>query len=306
LDESEEGSIAVNLLPVLLASRNNASSKEKSDSAPVSLICLAPHFRLLRVCEESEHKGDLEGIDALLGCPLVSCKQELANEIALLDQADREVICGTLFHTVNWFREVVNAFATQEDPEMRGKSIARLQGITDLSKVLEKCLAATPSYKPPLATFDFEDSLTTSPAPHGNTGKPPKGKKAKKGANSEKADDSIEKIKEIEKENINDKESDTQKDNTKEVKDKEKPASVSMSQYRAYLRELDLKTFNILKCGLVSRAVLDSDMNTEETTIVQLQAPQLEFLLDDLSRKLQHSLSASASSRRSFLKVGKE
>ena len=31
LDESEEGSIAVNLLPVLLASRNNASSKEKSD-----------------------------------------------------------------------------------------------------------------------------------------------------------------------------------------------------------------------------------------------------------------------------------
>lgn len=40
------------------------------------------------------------------GCPLVSCKQELANEIASLDQADREVICGTLFHTINWFREV--------------------------------------------------------------------------------------------------------------------------------------------------------------------------------------------------------
>ena len=41
----------------------------------------------------------------------------------------------------------------------------------------------------------------------------------------------------------------------------------------------------------------------QETTIVQLQAPQLEFLLEDLSRKLQYSLSASASSRRSFLKV---
>lgn len=40
----------------------------------------------------------------------------------------------------------------------------------------------------------------------------------------------------MEKENNNDKESDTQKDNTKEVKDKEKPASVSMSQYRASLR----------------------------------------------------------------------
>ena len=42
-------------------------------SVPVPLICLAPHFRLLRVCEESQHKGDLEGIDALLGKYLFGC-----------------------------------------------------------------------------------------------------------------------------------------------------------------------------------------------------------------------------------------
>ena len=41
-----------------------------------------------------------------LGCPLVSFKEEMIKEITSLDQADREVICGTLFHTVNWFREV--------------------------------------------------------------------------------------------------------------------------------------------------------------------------------------------------------
>ena len=35
----------------------------------------------------------------------------------------------------------MNAFATQEDPEMKGKSIARLQSITDLCKGLEKCLS---------------------------------------------------------------------------------------------------------------------------------------------------------------------
>lgn len=28
-------------------------------------------------------------------------------------------------------------------------------------------------------------------------------------------------------------------------------------------RELDLRTFSMLKCGLVSRAVLDSNMNTK-------------------------------------------
>lgn len=41
----------------------------------------------------------------------------------------------------------------------------------------------------------------------------------------------------MEKENVNDKESDTQKGNAKDVKEKEKPASVvSISQYRASLR----------------------------------------------------------------------
>ena len=45
-------------------------------------------------------------------------------------------------------------------------------------------------------------------------------------------------IKDIEKEHVNDNESDTQKDKTKEVKenDKDKAATVSMSQYRACLR----------------------------------------------------------------------
>jgi len=40
----------------------------------------------------------------------------------------------------------------------------------------------TPSFKPPLATFDFEDSLATNTASHGNTGKVKKGKKPKKGS----------------------------------------------------------------------------------------------------------------------------
>ena len=30
----------------------------------------------------------------------------MIEEIDTLDQLDREVVCGTLFHTVNWFREV--------------------------------------------------------------------------------------------------------------------------------------------------------------------------------------------------------
>ena len=35
----------------------------------------------------------------------------------------------------------MNAFAPQRDPEMRGKSISRLQTITELHEILEKFLA---------------------------------------------------------------------------------------------------------------------------------------------------------------------
>lgn len=33
----------------------------------VSPLCLAPYFRLLRLCVEKQHNGNLEEIDGLLG-----------------------------------------------------------------------------------------------------------------------------------------------------------------------------------------------------------------------------------------------
>ena len=50
-----------------------------------------------------------------------------------------------------------------------------------LKDVLMNYVSVTPSFKPPLATFDFEDSLVTSAAPHGNAAKTKKGKTSKKG-----------------------------------------------------------------------------------------------------------------------------
>ena len=41
--------------------------------------------------------------------------------------------------------------------------------------------SGTPSFKPPLATFDFEESLGAIVGPVGNTAKAKKGKKTKKG-----------------------------------------------------------------------------------------------------------------------------
>ncbi|XP_048586773.1 Fanconi anemia group D2 protein isoform X2 [Nematostella vectensis] len=295
LDEVEEGSIAVNILPLLLASN---SKQAQTDTALSSLDCLAPHFRLLRTCEQSQHKGDLEGIDALLGCPLVSYKADMMEQMETLTQQDRDVICSALFYTVNWFREVVNAFSTQSDPEMRGKTLSRLNDITCLQKQIERALLATPFYAPRTATFDSEVSPPSPSAGQGAVTKRKKGRKTSK--KIEKVVD-ITEIQDLEKEN--DKELDATAVSVSEKTKDKNSSAISISQYTPYLRELDMEVFSILKCGLVSRAVLDSNMNTEETTILQLQAPHLHFLLDDLHRKLNYSLSGSASSRRSFLKT---
>lgn len=51
----------------------------------ISPLCLSPFFRLLRLCEDKQHQGDLEEIDGLLSkeMDLTSCALEL---IVLISQ----------------------------------------------------------------------------------------------------------------------------------------------------------------------------------------------------------------------------
>ena len=58
-----------------------------------------------------------------------------------------------------------------------GDSVRRAGSLTYLSVFF----SVTPSFKPPLATFDFEESLGATVGPVGNTTKAKKGKKTKKG-----------------------------------------------------------------------------------------------------------------------------
>ena len=63
LDSSEEGSIAVNLFPLVV------QQDEKTQERGAALKGMAAQFHLLRVCEQALN-GSLEGVDALLGEPL--------------------------------------------------------------------------------------------------------------------------------------------------------------------------------------------------------------------------------------------
>ncbi|KAJ1109394.1 hypothetical protein NDU88_006755 [Pleurodeles waltl] len=307
VDESQ-GVIVINLLPLLsqefltqgLDSKLSAGKGQKL----VSPLCLAPFFRLLRMCVEEQNNGNLEEIDALLGCPLYLTDLEVVEKLESLSKQEKEFLCSLLFFSINWFREIVNAFCQQRDPEMKGKVLTRLQNITWLQSVLEKCLAATSNYVPPLANFDSEASdcippvITTLPNKKGKKGR---GKKrASDGSKNSSADSSqIDEAQDSE----NTEADKTQADKTQAEKEEEngKP-TVSLHSYRAHFRELSLEVFTILGCGLLTKSVLDTEMHTKVSEVVQLGPAELVFLLDDLSRKLEHILVSSAK-RVTFLKT---
>uniref|UniRef100_A0A803TMP1 FA complementation group D2 n=1 Tax=Anolis carolinensis TaxID=28377 RepID=A0A803TMP1_ANOCA len=293
-DEESEATIAINLLPLVSQSYLNkhenevtAKSKEKRIVSPV---CLSPFFRLLRLCISELNSGNLEDIDALLVCPLYLTNLEVGGKLDSLSKEEREFLCTLLFHALNWFHEVVNAFCRQNDAEIKGRVLARLQNITELQSLLEKVLAASPGYTPPLANFDSE---TVEGMPINNT----VGTTKKKN-----------KVSEVILNNLFVAELSLQLGSTSVFPLQDSPGKESrtslipLQSYSAYFRELDLEVFNILHCGLLTKSILDTEMHTKTREIVQIGPAELLFLLEDLCRKLEHVLIPAPAKRAPFLK----
>ncbi|XP_012781366.2 Fanconi anemia group D2 protein isoform X2 [Ochotona princeps] len=299
LEEYSDGDgIVINLLPLLfsqeLAEDGAQSALQESGQKLVSPMCLAPYFRLLRLCVQKQHNGNLEEIDGLLDCPLFL--PDLASGVSpeALSAKERSLACSALFLTINWFREVVSAFCQQTSPEMKGKVLTRLKHIVELQDVLEKHLAVTPDYIPPPANFDLE----TLDVPRSTTTVSAKlRKKEKKGEKKQqKADDSKLSCDSVPKEDSSEygpaPSSKSQPD--KESMGKEGKLAVSLHNYRTFFRELDIEVFSVLHCGLVTKSILDTELHTEATEVLQLGPPELLFLLEDLSQKLENVLTPVA------------
>ncbi|NXT33707.1 FACD2 protein, partial [Pelecanoides urinatrix] len=303
LDEDEsQGAIAINLLPLVSQSELGRVTDAMSNQSKrvVSPICLSPCFRLLRLYTGEQNSGSLEEIDALLGCPLYLTDLEIEGKLDSLSKQEREFLCSLLFYALNWFREVVNAFCQQQDAEMKGKVLTRLQNITELQNVLGKCLAATPGYVPPPATFDSEAleavlSVNAVGPVRKKNGRKKKTDGSKAGsADHSQADDSSEgnqpdtELSELEK--------------TAAEREAGNPLA-QLQSYRLYFRELDLEVFTVLHCGLLTKSVLDTEMHTEAREVVQLGPAELCFLLDDLCWKLEHVLTPGSARRAPFPKA---
>ncbi|XP_063517795.1 Fanconi anemia group D2 protein isoform X2 [Pongo pygmaeus] len=152
--------IAINLLPLLFsqdfAKDGGPVTSQESGQKLVSPLCLAPYFRLLRLCVERQHNGNLEEIDGLLDCPIFLTDLEPGERLESMSAKECSFMCSLIFLTLNWFREIVNAFCQETSPEMKGKVLTRLKHIVELQIILEKYLAVTPDYVPPLGNFDVE------------------------------------------------------------------------------------------------------------------------------------------------------
>lgn len=305
-DYNSQDGIVINLLPLLFSQDwakegGEAVSKDPNQKL-VSPLCLTPYFRLLRLCVERQHNGNLEEIDGLLDCPLFLTDLEPEERLDSMSAKEKSFMCSLIFLTINWFREVVNAFCRQASPEMKGKVLTRIKHIVELQRILEKYLAVNPNYVPPLASFDLQNLDVT---PHASTAVSAKIKKPgkigggrKRKADGTKASDTLSKEDTSECDPTPCDRSQMEKEST----EKEEKAPVSLQNYRAYFRELDIEVFSVLQCGLVSRSILNTEMHTEATEVVQLQPPELLLLLEDLSEKLEYMLIPSITKRIPFFK----
>ncbi|XP_028261743.1 Fanconi anemia group D2 protein isoform X2 [Parambassis ranga] len=298
-EEGSQGRIAINLLPLLdihfqhKGEQHNLNQKAPKRGSP---LCLSPFFRLLRLCEEKLHQGDLEEIDGLLGCPLILTDMEVVEKIESLSKTEREFLCTLLFHTINWFREVINAFCRLKETEMKMKVMTRLQNITYLQSLLERALAGTPGYVPPVCNFDGEsaEGIVLSASAPVNKAKKGSGKKRKAaGKNSSENSFQSEEATEADE---------TQQEQPEKEKEKETRPGVSLVSYKQFFRELDLEVLSVLQCGLLSRSVLDSELQIKVQEEVLLGPAELVFLLEDLLRKVEFSLTAAPAKRAPFLK----
>lgn len=116
---------------------------------------LSPLFQLVQTLHSRQQDGDLSSIDALLGCPIIMPKFDI-DLIEDMDHSTVGNILDCLIHCVNWFRELLNAFASQTDYALKSKILSRVLQIEEIETLIGQIiLSSRIAYKPPICTFNI-------------------------------------------------------------------------------------------------------------------------------------------------------
>lgn len=295
LDADVEGAcIALNLAPLVV--KAESSRLEPSDKK-IKLVCLTPQFRLLRMLECRIRGGDLHDIDALLGCPVISPAPEVFDNFDNLVVSEQHMALSCLFYTVNWFRELLNAFVTQKEREMKDRIYKRLDQVIELENLIAKYLPKCPDYVPPIAVFDLDSSMATPAvslinARKGKRGRKPgsgKGKGAKskgKKANTEGTQLGTQVCTTQPTSQVPlSLASQSQANKGSPDKNTASEPVLDKASLRPFLRELHFDVFYLL----FRKLALPLDAAREGA----LTVAEIEFLLTDLNSKLDHVFGTS-------------
>lgn len=257
---------------------------------------LCPLFSLFQHSQKRMNKGSLEDCDALLGCGMMAVTNDIVDRFDNLSRELQDAICHNYFLILNWFREVVNAFAGQSMNEYRIKTLQRITDIVEIEALLAVCLKKNPHFVPLPAEFEVDQR---------SQGKRQNGKrKREKGTSAADEEDEFkEKGNSTKKSRKADKgegisgmgeEVDIMEMLDVQVLDeRESKPKLDHDKFHSNFRELDLVIFRALAENF-QVSELDTEMNTMERPDAvkehKLEAPEVRFLLRDLYKKVRRSL----------------
>ncbi|XP_050510228.1 Fanconi anemia group D2 protein isoform X3 [Diabrotica virgifera virgifera] len=227
-----------------------------------AILVLAPRFRLLRLLHYRQQDGNLSTIDALLGSAVILPRFD---DVDYFDSDQIKQVADCLFHSANWFRELISGFVTQKDKKLRMRVIQRLGNLLEVESNLSKCLAQSPNHKFPASYFDLHQEANKNVIVKSDTrAKNPK-KKVKTSATVE-ADDTVNST-----------------IATQSNKRKASTSNVSSSvEHKIHFRDLDTDAVLLLKYPLS----LSDESSPTPSQAATLQLEELKFLLKDLVLKL--------------------
>ncbi|XP_055608501.1 Fanconi anemia group D2 protein homolog [Uranotaenia lowii] len=155
---AEAYAIAVNIADNMLAYNSRFSS----------MCFFLSMFKLMKTLQLIRYDGNLESINALLGCAIIVPSFYNEPDEKNLVETYEENVCRQVldayFYTANWFRELINAFLLQTDPLLHRKVLLRLSELVSLETRLAALLRTIDfDYYPPVCDFST-DPVQTSKA----------------------------------------------------------------------------------------------------------------------------------------------
>lgn len=291
--DDADGEVLVNILPSVLCDSGRAENMQ--------LLCA--QFNLLQAIEKRNCNGSLSEIDALAGCGLWFMPESYLLDFEGFSISEQKGIIHCYFFAINFFRELINAFAEQNDADLKLKTLNRLEHVVFLEQSLATLLKKCPSFVPLAAQFEVDVILKQKPQP--------KSRPSKRKINDDDLDGEDDfddkkiskKLKAAESIDANKDESAIKQDADEDDEHQKKEALVATLDYDKFFpffRELDLDVLGMLLGLALQESKLDTEMQTIASTTqnVHCAGPkELYYLLRDLRKKMKKLLHPPKASR---------